>query len=98
MADDGNFGVHQPLHQFQAAAAALNLDRLGARLFDEADRIGHSVGYGGMIGAIGHVRDDHSAAHRAVNGPSVVQHFFDRDRQSAVQPHDHHSQRIADQN
>ena len=98
MADDRNLGVDQPLDQFQATAATLDLHRFSATLFDEADGVGHALGNAGVIGAEGHVGDEHRATHRTANRAGVVQHLVDGDGQGAVEAHHHHGERVADEN
>ena len=98
MAHHRDAGLDDRLHAREHRAGALELDRVRARLFDEADRVLDGLLVGDLERAERHVADDHRMPSRARDGASEEQHLVHRhrDRRPFVAEH-HHGGRVPDE-
>ena len=98
VSDDRNAGAGDRADAFGLIAAALELDRTGAALFDQANRGAQRVFVADLVGAEGHVGHDVRARRSARDGLRVVDHAFQRDRRRFVEAENDVADAIADEN
>ena len=97
MADNGDLGGGEAADQRGARAAALDFDGLRAGIFHEADGVAGGFARGGVVGAVGHVRDEEGVAQAAGNRAGVVQHLVESNGEGIFVAENDHAQRVADQ-
>ena len=78
--------------------AALQLDRVSARLLHQSACVAHGFGNRRLIAHKRHIHDDHSVLARAHDAGAVVDHVLHRNRQGRVITHHGHAERITHQN
>ena len=79
-------------------SCALELDGVGARLLDEADRVAHRVLVRDLERPERHVRDDERPARAARHGAREDQHLLHRRRDRRLVAEHGHRGRVADEN
>ncbi len=78
-------------------ATALELDRVHARVLDEAPGVAYRVAGVGLVAQERHVAHEQRTVRPAAHRAGVVQHLLHGDRQRVGVPEDDHGQRVADQ-
>ncbi len=77
--------------------AALDLDRVHARLFEEARGVAKSVGSAGLVAAERHVADQQRTRRSARHGGGVADHVVHRHGHSRRIPEHDHAERVPDE-
>ncbi len=90
-------GAHDRVDARQHRACTLELDRVGTRLLDEADRVRDGLLVGDLERAEGHVGDDERAVRAARRRARQDEHLLHRGRHRGVVPEHRHRGGVADQ-
>ena len=97
MAHRRHAGADERADAGERRAGALDLDRIRARLLEEADRVLERVLVGDLEGAERHVRDDERPARAPVDRARQHDHLVHRRRHGRVVAEHGHRRRVADE-
>ena len=97
MSHDRNLRLREPSDQIKPARSAFDFHCLGAGFLEEACGVGDPFRRTHLVGAKGHVGDHHRVLDRAAYSPGVKQHLVHGDGEGVVITHDHHRQRVPNQ-